>query len=454
MNIKKNNLVVKTFTYIFIFSTSIIIFLWLSQIVYFKYFYERYQYTNIKEIANTIIKSNSLEKIEQLAYDNNICIELKLNRDVYNYNTLNKDCILKYKNNEIIEIKNKLIENNKNKIIRVNNPINNSKNLLYGIKYSGNTYIILNTTLEDVSSVSYILRGQFIYITIIIIIISIFIAYYISKMINKPILEIMDNAKNITNDKYKNIDKNYDIKELNDLNNILNYARCEIKNTDELRKDLMANVGHDLKTPLTMIKAYAEMNRDITLDKDKQDNNLNIIIDEVDRLNILVNDILDLSKLENNNNLDIIKYDLTFEIKNIIKKYEIIKETEKYNFELNMPDSAYVMADKNRINQVLYNLINNAINYTGDNNLVKINVIDCESRYKVEIIDSGKGINKKDLPFIWNKYYKNEKNHKRNIIGTGLGLSIVKKILENHKFEYGVESKKNKGTKFYFYISK
>ena len=97
MNIKKNNLVVKTFTYIFIFSTSIIIFLWLSQIVYFKYFYERYQYNNIKEIANTIIKSNSLEKIEQLAYDNNICIELKLNRDVYNYNTLNKDCILKYK---------------------------------------------------------------------------------------------------------------------------------------------------------------------------------------------------------------------------------------------------------------------------------------------------------------------------------------------------------------------
>ena len=93
MNIKKNNLVVKTFTYIFIFSTSIILFLWLSQIVYFKYFYERYQYTNIKEIANTIIKSNSLEKIEQLAYDNNICIELKLNRDVYNYNTLNKDCI-------------------------------------------------------------------------------------------------------------------------------------------------------------------------------------------------------------------------------------------------------------------------------------------------------------------------------------------------------------------------
>ena len=119
-----------------------------------------------------------------------------------------------------------------------------------------------------------------------------------------------------------------------------------------------------------------------------------------------------------------------------------------------MPDTAYVKADKNRINQVLYNLINNAINYTGDNNIVKINVIDCESRYKVEIIDTGKGISKKDLPFIWNKYYKNEKNHKRNIIGTGLGLSIVKKILENHNFEYGVESKKNKGTNFYFYISK
>ena len=106
------------------------------------------------------------------------------------------------------------------------------------------------------------------------------------------------------------------------------------------------------------------------------------------------------------------------------------------------------------INQVLYNLINNAINYTGEDLRVKINIIENKNNYLVEVIDTGKGIDKKDIEQIWTKYYKNEKNHKRNVVGTGLGLSIVQNILVKHNFKYGVESVKNKGTKFYFYILK
>ena len=113
-----------------------------------------------------------------------------------------------------------------------------------------------------------------------------------------------------------------------------------------------------------------------------------------------------------------------------------------------------VKADKQKLNQVIYNLINNAINYTGKDKTVTINIKKEKDSYLVQIEDTGKGIKEEEIPFIWNKYYKNEKNHQRNVVGTGLGLSIVKTILERHQFKYGVESAKNKGTIFYFYVKK
>ena len=111
-------------------------------------------------------------------------------------------------------------------------------------------------------------------------------------------------------------------------------------------------------------------------------------------------------------------------------------------------------ADKSKINQVVYNLINNAINYTGDDKVVKIKVTEEDNQYLVEIIDTGKGISNKDIKYIWNRYYKQEKNHKRNVVGSGVGLSIVKSILIRHNFEYGVKSKRNRGTTFYFKVKK
>ena len=204
-----------------------------------------------------------------------------------------------------------------------------------------------------------------------------------------------------------------------------------------------------------MIKAYAEMVRDISYkDDEKRDEHLNIIISETDRLNILVNDLLNLSKMQAD--ADTLKkenFDLTKEIKEIIKKYEIIKETENYIFQIEVPEKAIIYADKNKINQVIYNLINNAINYTGEDKTVTIRMREEKNKYIIEISDTGKGIKKEEIDLIWNKYYKNEKNHKRNIVGTGIGLSIVKTILEHHH-EYGVNSIKNKGTTFYFKVEK
>ena len=218
----------------------------------------------------------------------------------------------------------------------------------------------------------------------------------------------------------------------------------------------MANVSHDLKTPLTMIKAYAEMAIDLhSKSKKKQKEDIEIITSEVDRLSLLVEDILELSKMQSNiENINKEDFDLISLSNDILKKYSLYQETENYKFIFNHnEDELIINADKKKIEQVIYNLLNNAINYTGNDNKITLNINKNNNKILVEIIDTGKGIKQEDIPYIWDKYYKNKKKHKRNLIGTGLGLSIVKNILEMHNYKYGVESTTGKGSRFYFEIN-
>lgn len=455
---KKNNIQTQTMKTLIVFSIIILLIMWGSQIMFLTLFYERYQINNLDKVMKELQGNTyTSQELESIAYKNNICIEYIYNNEVYLFNSLDNNCILNNKNIGIKKIINNFINSSEFKeIIKLNDPTNKTRSILYNIKTENNEYIILNTALEDVNSTTSVLRSQLIYITLIIILLAIIVSVYLSKKLNKPIINITKEAKKLAKGNHElNIEES-NIKEIDDLRIALNYASKEINKTDELRRDLLANVSHDLKTPLTMIKAYAEMIRDINKeDEKKRKENLNIIIDETDRLNILVNDILNLSKLEaNQETLELSEFDLVDLINNIIKKYNIIKETENYKFILKMPKKAIVLGDVNKISQVIYNLINNAINYTGDDLTITIEVTEKKKSYLVNIIDTGKGIKEEELNLIWNKYYKNEKNHKRNKVGTGVGLSIVKNILDRHKFNYGVKSKKGNGTTFYFEITK
>ena len=454
-----NSLHFKTLEYLIVFSISILLLLWLVQIVFFKIYYEKYQINYMNELVEKIINidnTNVIESMDDITLDNNICLEyMDYYGNTYYYNNKISSCLLghnKIIDKELIKFKQSGEETSFEKIL---NPINNSISLLYGIK-KGNGYIFLFTSLEDIGTTTSLIKNQLIYVTLLAILFSIVIAMFLSRRIAKPISDMTKNAKILADGNYDVEFTTTGIKEIDELANTLNYLEQEVSKTDEYRCDLMANVSHDLKTPLTMIKAYAEMIRDITLDnKEKTKENLNVIIDETNRLNILVNDILELSKLQNNQEtLNIEKFDIVELIRDILKRYQIIKETENYNLILESPQSIIVKADKKRISQVIYNLINNAINYTGDDLKVTIRITENQKDCKIEIIDTGKGIDEKDLPNIWNRYYKKEKNHKRNVVGTGLGLSIVKNILEQHNFKYGVNSIKNKGTTFYFQIKK
>lgn len=457
---KKQSINLKTLLYLVLFSLGIIAFLWIFQVLFLQFSYEHYQIKKMNNIVSQIeeITFNKLDSsLTNLAYQNEVCIEFESNiGPTITYNTLQVGCGLDKNITSINKIKNNLKNQDaKQSGVKLINPTYKTKAYLYGIRLEFG-YVFVYSSLEDIDSTSILLKGQLIYIMFLVLIFACFIAYFLSKKITKPIMGITKKAREMGKGNYDVVFQESGTLEIDELSRTLNNACKDMKKLEELRRDLLANVSHDLKTPLTMIKAYAEMVRDISYqDQEKRNKDLNVIIEETDRLNVLVNDLLDLSKLETNHEkISISKYDLVSEIKGVLSRYDIIKETKNYNFILELPEKALVKADKNKINQVIYNLINNAINYTGKDKKITIKISEKEKNFLVEIIDSGKGIKGSDLPYIWDKYYKSEKNHQRNVVGTGIGLSIVRNILETHNFKYGVNSKKGKGTIFYFEIVK
>ena len=455
----KNRLATKIFKYLAIFSLFILIFLFFFQVIFINTFYEWTKTKTIKNLSKDILVTENdtslYDKLDRVSYEENVCIELSNSNGDNLYSSSGNNCRLRSK-----MIKRKFILSNKetNTYNLVNN-FTKEKSIMTATKISNNLYIFISTSLIPLDSTINIIEQQLIVVSIVVLLLSIVVAYFISKRLSDPIIKISKAANLIAKGKLKtNFETTSDIKELIDLTNALNDMKEELSKTEELQKDLMANVSHDLKTPLTMIKAYAELILDINInDKEKCISNLNIIIEEVNRLNDLVNDILALTKVENDlDKLDISNFDLIKLIEKIVKQHNIyvIKDGYSIKFIHDNIKELMVDADKKKIEQVIYNLLNNALNYTGDNKKVTIKVVENIKDYTIMVIDSGKGIDKKEINHIFDRYYRSKKNHKRYVYGTGLGLSIVKNILLLHNFDYGVTSKKNKGTTFYFKIKK
>lgn len=453
MKSNKNSLKKHIWFYLIVFTLIIVLFLWLFQVIFINKYYELSKTEQIKQTTIEIIRNydEDIAYLDRISYENNVCIEIVKNRmTIYSSNSSNRGCLISN-----YQYKNDFYESDSNeKTYKLVNPLFNTKTLIYARKYNDDITIFVNASLEPLDNTISILSNQLIIVTIIVSLLAFIIGYFISKRISKPIEDINKKALKLANGNYNfKFDNNSKIFEIDELANTLNYAKGELEHTDELRRDLLANVSHDLKTPLTMIKGYAEMIRDLNYNnEEKRNENLKVIIEETERLNILVEDILTLSKIQaNKDTINKEEFDLVSLINNIIKRYSIYKETEGYIFEVNTPEEVIINADKKKIEQVIYNLINNAINYTGEDNKIIINIIK-DKKIRVEIKDTGKGIKEEALPHIWEKYYHSKKKHKRNVIGTGIGLSIVKTVLESHKFKYGVESKINGGTTFYFEI--
>ena len=309
--------------------------------------------------------------------------------------------------------------------------------------------IVLSTALTPLFATREILNVETMYVCAVMLVVSILLAVLIYRKISRPIMNTNKTAMSLAGGNYDVKFESNGYREIRELNDTLTFAASELNKTESLRRDLMANISHDLRTPLTMIRGYAELMRDIP--GENNSDNLQIIIDETNRLSNLVTDILDISKLQSGvMKLNETEFSITDTIKAVLNRYRKLKELEGYKIEFESDKNVYIKADAIKMSQVVYNLLNNAINYTGDDKKITVRQIIKDRKVRIEIEDTGEGIDPKDIKFIWDRYYKVDKTHKRPVSGTGLGLSIVKNILELHGFDYGVISDKGKGSVFYF----
>ena len=273
-----------------------------------------------------------------------------------------------------------------------------------------------------------------------------FFAAYIPGRIARPLTDINEAAKRLGQGDYSVRFQQRGAREVSELAGTLNYAAQELSKTEGLRRELLANVSHDLRTPLTMIKGYAEVMRDLPGENTPE--NVQIIIDEAGRLNDLVNDLLDLSRLEAGV-LALTKehFNLTESIREILGRYD---KLAGFRFPFHAEEEVYVTADRLKISQVVYNLVNNAVNYAGEDKTITLRQEALEGRVRVSVTDTGEGIPPDKLQDIWERYYKVDREHRRAQVGTGLGLSIVKNVLDLHGGSYGVISELGKGSTFWF----
>lgn len=309
--------------------------------------------------------------------------------------------------------------------------------------------MLFNTELIPLDSTVSTIRAQLIYISVILLVLAVVLAVVLSNRMSKPIREMSVEASKLALGDYNVNFDGGNCTEIDNLSAALNKAAYELSRLDKMQKDLIANVSHDLRTPLTMIAGYTEAMRDLPGEATPE--NMQIVIDETNRLTSLVNDMLEVSRYQGGTQkLNITRFNLTDVIRTTIERYAKLREHDGYTITFEECGDAIVDADERRLLQVMYNLVGNAVNYAGEDKTVIIRQTVSDGYVTLEVIDHGIGIPEDQLPLVWERYYKVNDFHKRANIGTGLGLSIVKNILLLHGAEFGVKSRVGEGSNFWF----
>ncbi|MDR0986746.1 MAG: sensor histidine kinase [Ruminococcus sp.] len=452
--------------YFAIFIASVLVMMWMLFVASLGVNYKAMKAAQFNGAAEQIRKGLSegmltSQTLDELAYNSDMCvlIQNRYGDMVYTFDMMAGKCLIHNTNTfALLGYRQNAIDSpNKVYYAEIPNRRFNVTTMLY-VTTIGNPddpegFLFLNTSLEPLESSERIIKTQVLLIGILLLILGIGISYILATLIEAPIKRIIKSAEILGKGDYnvKFDGKGYAETEI--LAETLEYTAGEIAKVDTLKRDLIANVSHDLRTPLTMIKAYAEMVRDLSGDNPKKRNeHINVIIEESDRLSGLVNDLLDLSKLESGaSELKLKEFDLCEHIVNIMGRYKLLAENNGYKFYVSLPRKFVIKADIIKIDQVLYNLINNAVNYTGEGKEVYICLIPNGSTARLEITDTGRGIKEEDMKTIFDRYYRTEKA-KREVIGSGLGLSIVKEVMKLHGYDYGVMSEVGVGSTFWIEV--
>ena len=469
MKLNKNSIKFKIPFYLFSFVLIMLVLLWILEVLLLDTIYKSIKTNSIMNtgeyISENINHPNIHDYVDQIAIQSDVCVIVfddnmnivlqsdasrKCSKDILNQNRLIERVYNASQSNNTYIEEVKVMENLPTNIFpffEQNETLRTYNEIQYTHIIDNNTpyYLLMNSTITPLDATVDTLKTILLIVTIFMGIIALIVGTFVSKKITTPIQQMNNSAKNLGKENIIFEGKGY--LEIEELGKTLNQANKDLHQVEKLRNELISNISHDLKTPLTMINGYAEMMRD--LPDENNEENLNIIIEETKYLTRLVNDVLDLSKLQAGaSKLELKEFDCTQCILDIIER---VKSLSEHEIIFDYHEHIMVYADELKITQVFYNILNNAIHYTLDKVIIKQSVID--NKVKIEIIDNGVGISEDELESIWDCYYRSN-NHKRQVSGSGLGLYICKQILDLHQASYGVTSKINEGSCFYIELDK
>ena len=344
---------------------------------------------------------------------------------------------------------------------------------MWGVVGAGNL-ILVRSTMESIKDSVSISNTFMAYVGVIAIVVGSVVILYISKKITDPIKRlylISDKMKNLNFEaKYEN-SENYnneiDIlgQNMNELSETLEQTIKELKNAnitlkqdiaqkeeiDEMRKEFLSNVSHELKTPIALIQGYAEGLREgINDDPESRDFYCDVIMDEASKMNMMVKKLLTLNQLEFGNekaNMD--RFDIVEMVRNYIKSAELLARQKEATIQFDVEEPIFVWGDEFKVEEVLQNYYSNALNHIDGEKIIEIKVVKLDNHARVSVFNTGKPIPKESIGHIWEKFYKVDKARTREYGGSGVGLSIVKAIMESMNQAYGVINYDN-GVEFYF----
>lgn len=475
----------KLFIWLSIFTLIIIFVLWLCQVVFLDTIYKGIKVNEIRHAAKAIESAlgdeNFESTAENIATKNDICmIVLQMVSDdralqLCSVESQSSCLIHNAEKSSIFVFYNTAVQNGGSSVQRFRYSTERrvyvsseseyydslsaeNESIIYSVVVTDSSdlpvLILLNAVISPVTATVNTLNKMLITISAALLFFALIMAVIISRRISKPIVSLTDDAKKLAGGDYNVKFSASDFREIGELASALDYAKHELSKVDALRRDLIANISHDLRTPLTMISGYAEVMRDLPGENTAE--NLQVIIDESNRLTTLVNDVLDISKLESGvRTVSPSEFSLTDAISSAIKSYNKLTERGNYKIIFLPEYNVTVNTDKTILMQVFYNLLGNAVTYTGDDKTVYVSQsTDSETRnVRITVTDTGDGIAPEKLPLIWDRYYKVDKIHRRASVGTGLGLSIVRGSMELLGGGYGVKSTPGAGSDFWFELS-
>lgn len=457
---KKYSLRVQLIFFLLMFVIAVLGFIYLFQTSFLDTFYIKNKINTLysvgRNVSNYVGQDDIDDILDQVGMSNEVCVRVVSNKEEYNYVGA---CTLRNLDNMTINmIAQETVDDGDEKLFdnfRYQRPFDSRAEDVFifakMISYNNeNIMILVSSAITPLNVTISTLKSQYVIIVAIVIAMSVLLALLISRFILKPIKQITNESANLSKGRYDGLTIRTSSEEFDQLNDTLVDANEDILKADKARKELLGNVSHDLRTPLTMIVGYGEMIRD--LPEENSEENINIIIDEAKRLSTLVDDLIDISRMEDDQvELDRKDVSLNDILKSVFHQYEKYCESRNITLDLVLQDDVMVNVDEKRIRQVLYNFINNALNYNDkEDQKITLGVERDGDRYRVYVLDNGEGIAESDLENVWDRYYKVDKEHKRHHIGSGIGLSLSKEILLAHDLNYGVESKVDEYSKFYF----